>query len=188
MNKMTLAAAMLAATGLTACGTDDATSQAFCAVFADASTFTLACNDGCTVPGDYSAAHDGDLDTAVTIAPVAGKTSATITLTVENGTTGVDLQAGSVTGVFVTRPASGTHGTIITTYHNGGTNPVDSSVVADQQVVQSVEGGSAAETFLGLRTDDPFDEVRFQTSYDWDSDPEAPTYFLYEVCSSGGNT
>ena len=186
MSKITLAAAMLAATGLTACGTDDSTSQAFCSVFADASTFTLSCDDGCIIPGDDSAAHDGDLDTAVAITPVGGKTSATITLTVENGTTGVDLAAGSVPGVFVTRPAS--HGTAITTYHNGGTNPVDSSVVADQQVIQSVESGSAAETFLGLRTDDPFDEVRFVTSYDWGSDPEAPTYFLYEICSSGGNT
>ena len=188
MNKLTLAATMLAATGLAACGTDENTSEAFCAAFADASTYTLTCNDGCTVPANYSAAHDGDLDTAVAIAPVAGKTSATISLTVENGTTGVDLQAGSVTGVFVTRPASGTHGTIITTYHNGGPNPVDSSLIADQQVVQSVQSGSAAETFLGLRTDDVFDEVRFQTSYDWNSDADAPTYFLYEVCSSGGNT
>lgn len=187
MNKTTLAAAMLAATGLTACGTDDSTSQAFCAAFADASTYTLSCNAGCEV-NDEANAYDGNLDTAATLTPVPGQVDATVTLTVANGANGVDLPAGSTTGVFVTRPASGTMGTALTTYHNGGPSPVDTSVNQDQRVVQSVESGSAAQTFLGLRTDDAFDEMRFVTSYEWNSDADAPTYFLYEICSDGGNT
>jgi hypothetical protein len=186
MNKITLAATVLAATGLSACSSPE-DSEAFCSVFADASTYTLTCNAGCTVPADYSALHDGDLDTAVTIAPVAGQTTAQITLTVDNAG-GADLPPGSVTGVFVTRPASGTKATAITSYHQGGSEPVDTTVNQDQRVVQSVEGGSSAQTFLGLRTDDPFDRVRFVTSYDWDSDPQAPAYFIYEICSDGGNT
>jgi len=183
MNTMTAAATLLAATGLTACGTDDTQTEAFCAAFADAATATLACNAGCQLPADRAAVEDGNLDTAIAITPVANQTSATITL--KNG--GTDVPAGAVPGLFVTRPASGTRDTVLTTYVDDGPNPVDTSENAPQRVLESVDSGSGAATFLGLRTDDAFDEVRFTTSYDWQSNAVAPTYFLYEVCSHGGN-
>jgi hypothetical protein len=180
MNKV-WAVALLAALAGCSSGADDPR-QAFCVGFGNGATFAWTQDAGYTVANPLSAS-DGDLFTASSIVPASpAATSGSATL---SATAAATLPAGATVGVFVTQPGglTQTANRVRTLLNNVEQETTDNS--NPNRLISVVEEGSAAAAFLGLRTTMAFDEVEFTTTNTWNSG--TPVYYVYDVCSDGGN-
>lgn len=161
---------------------DDTGPKAYCNSFGAGPTLTWNCNAGCTVANSGSAG-DRNLTTASSIVPTSGSTGGTAVLRVTGSTT---IAGGAVAGVFVTQPS-----TLSSTSNSFKTylNTVEQESTTGQNiVVQAAGSGTSAAGFLGIRTTKEFNSLEFTTVNGWTSGQTQPVYYVYEICSDGGNS
>ena len=167
---------------LAGCSDEPDPRQAFCNGFGNGAVFAWSQSAGYTVANPNSAS-DRDLFTASSIVPSSpSATTGTATL---SATSVADIPAGATVGVFVTQPSGLTQAanTVRTLLNNVEQETSDNA--NPNRLISVVEEGSAAAAFLGLRTTMAFDEVEFTTTNSWNSG--TPVYYVYEICSDGGN-
>ncbi len=178
MKQSLTVAVVLGAALLAGCPGDESDpTVAFCTGFGNSAAFSWSCTD-CQVlnPTD---AYDGDLETYASIVPDANVSSETATL----NATGAEVAGGAVVGAWVTQPAA-----LTTTDNDFETFLADVSqeVLGDTNgEVFGADEGTPAQGFIGMRTEQAFDEVLF-TSTNTFPMGQTPVYRVYEICSDGG--
>ena len=161
---------------------DDEPTEAFCTAFVGPTPVWTACNAGCARANEGQA-YDGNLNTTATIVPQPGQTTYTTTLTASST---ADIPSGAVPGVFLTQPNSAnfvTMNTSMRTILNG----VEAEVLnPGNEEISLSESGTPATGFLGMRTTEAFDQLELTVTVTWGAG-DVPNYFIYEICSDGGN-
>ncbi len=157
--------------------------EAFCTSFGAGATYQWqACNAGCAL-ANSTQAHDLDLNTTATIAPQPGQTTYTTRLT---ATSVADIADGAIPGVFLTQPNSANFVNMTTTMRTIRDGVQVEVLNANNEEISLSENGTPATGFLGMRTTADFDTLELNVTVTWGAG-DVPNYFVYEICSDGGN-
>ena len=169
---------------LAACGgSDREETEAFCTSFGPAATHQwTACNAGCAL-ANPTQAYDLDLNTTATIVPQPGQTTYTTKLT---ATSVADVASGAVPGVFLTQPNAANFVNMTTTMRTLKDNVQVETLSASNEEISFSDNGTPATGFLGMRTTQDFDSLELTVTVTWGAG-DVPNYFVYEICSDGGN-
>lgn len=165
--------------GLAGCDELDEPPQAFCNSFGPGITPAWTCTN-CTV-ADQPQVLDRGLDTASAVTPTAGATSETFSV---RATAATAFAGGATVGVWITVPSTATQTDYTLRTLKGGTQV--ETLTPQNSVIVDARGGTQASGFLGMRTTLEFDAVEFSTANTWNAG-QTPVYYLYELCSDGGN-
>lgn len=171
-----LAAGLAALAG---CKELDEVPQAYCNSFGTGVTPTWTCT-GCTV-ANQPGVLDRDLDTASSVTPDSGTTGDTFSV---RATSATAFAGGATVGVWITVPAAASSTDYTLRTLKAGSQV--ETLAAGNSVIVDARGGTQASGFLGMRTTAEFDAVEFSTTNTW-SAGSTPVYYLYELCSDGGN-
>jgi hypothetical protein len=179
MNKFWMVVLVALASG--GCSSDDSDpTVAFCNGFGIGATFTWTSCTNCS-PTNPGNASDGNLTTETSIVPTGGATTETFVFT---ATSVNDIAGGAVVGAWVTQPSTITvFSTDFQTYLDGSLQ--EELDVPVNGVTLQADEGTPAGGFIGMRTTEAFDEVRFTRNNQWNAGAD-PVYRVYEVCSDGG--
>lgn len=174
---------LVAAAALAGCSNDESDpTQAFCNGFGAGSTvvFNSCTNCSASNPGNAS---DGNLSTETSIVPAGGSSSETFVMT---ATSTVNIAGGTIVGVWVTQPSNLTGFTSnFETFLDGNAQEVLDTGEGGNGVVIVADEGTPAGGFIGMRTTEAFDQVRFTRTNQYTAGTD-PVYRVYEICSDGG--
>ncbi len=176
--------AVMLGLALAGCSSDEPEpTEAFCTSFGPSATYQWqACNAGCAL-ANQAQAHDLDLVTTATIVPQPGQTTYTTKLT---ATSVADIASGAVPGVFLTQPNSQNFVNMTTTMRTIKDNVQVETLNASNEEISLSDNGTPAAGFLGMRTTQAFDALELTVTVTWGAG-DVPNYFVYEICSDGGN-
>jgi hypothetical protein len=174
----------MVAAALAGCSTDESDpTQAFCNGFGAGSTVVFNSCTNCT-PANPGNAGDGNLSTETSIVPAGGSSSETFVMT---ATSTANIAGGTIVGVWVTQPSNLTGFTSnFETFLDGNPQEVlNTDPQTGNGVVIVADEGTPAAGFIGMRTTQAFDQVRFTRTNQYTAGTD-PVYRVYEICSDGG--